>query len=81
MTQDELLLQLLQRLDEPAARYPGLDCYYTGKSPLAFLSPEAKTSACGSPDSAATPTCGLIGFAATSTSSLVWRTCCSATPT
>jgi hypothetical protein len=31
VTQDELLRQLLQRLDEPAARYPELDCYYTGK--------------------------------------------------
>lgn len=44
MTQDELLLQLLQRLDEPAARYADLDRYYTGKQPLAFLSPEAKVA-------------------------------------
>ena len=44
MTQDELLLQLLQRLDEPAARYAELDRYYRGQQPLAFLSPEAKTA-------------------------------------
>jgi hypothetical protein len=42
VTQDELLLTLLQRLDEPAARYAELDRYYTGTQPLAFLSPEAK---------------------------------------
>ena len=42
MNQDELLTQLLQRLDEPAARYAELDRYYQGKQPLAFLSPEAK---------------------------------------
>ena len=40
MTQDELL----QRLDEPAHRYAELDRYYTGRQPLAFLSPEAKTA-------------------------------------
>jgi hypothetical protein len=34
----------LQRLDEPAARYPELHRYYTAKQPLAFLSPEAKTA-------------------------------------
>ena len=39
MTQDELLQTLLQRLDEPAARYAELDRYYTGTQPLAFLSP------------------------------------------
>lgn len=39
---DDLLVSLLQRLDEPAARYSDLDRYYTGKQPLAFLSPEAK---------------------------------------
>ena len=44
MTQDELLLELLQRLDEPAARYAELDRYYQGKQPLAFLSPEAKAA-------------------------------------
>ena len=44
MTQDELLLQLMQRLDEPAARYAELDRYYTGTQPLAFLSPEAETA-------------------------------------
>ena len=44
MTQDELLTQLLQRLDEPAARYADLDRYYQGKQPLAFLSPEAKVA-------------------------------------
>lgn len=44
MTQDELLLQLMQKLDEPAARYNELDLYYTGRQPLAFLSPEAKTA-------------------------------------
>jgi Phage portal protein, SPP1 Gp6-like len=42
--QNELLTGLLQRLDEPAARYAQLDAYYTGKQPLAFLSPEAKTA-------------------------------------
>jgi len=42
MTQDELILQLMQRLDEPAARYSDLDRYYQGQQPLAFLSPEAK---------------------------------------
>ena len=44
MTQKDLLLQLLQRLNEPAARYADLDRYYTGKQPLAFLSPEAKVA-------------------------------------
>jgi Phage portal protein, SPP1 Gp6-like len=42
--QDELLIRLLQRLNEPAARYADLDRYYTGNQPLAFLSPEAKTA-------------------------------------
>ena len=37
-----LLRDLLQRLDQPAARYAELDRYYTGTQPLAFLSPEAK---------------------------------------
>lgn len=40
----ELLLRLLQKLDEPAARYADLDRYYTGSQPLAFLSPEAKVA-------------------------------------
>lgn len=44
MTQDELLTLLIQRLGEPLARYADLDRYYTGKQPLAFLSPEAKTA-------------------------------------
>jgi hypothetical protein len=39
-----LLRDLLQRLDQPAARYAELDRYYTGTQPLAFLSPEAKTA-------------------------------------
>ncbi|MFS0900289.1 phage portal protein [Mycolicibacterium litorale] len=42
--EDDLLLQLLQRLNEPAARFADLDRYYTGNQPLAFLSPEAKTA-------------------------------------
>ena len=41
MNQD-LLLRLLQRLDEPAAWFNELERYYTGTQPLAFLSPEAK---------------------------------------
>jgi Phage portal protein, SPP1 Gp6-like len=44
MTQDELLTMMIQRLNEPAARYADLDRYYTGNQPLAFLSPEAKTA-------------------------------------
>lgn len=40
----ELLLKLLQKLDEPLARYSLLDNYYTGNQPLAFLSPESKTA-------------------------------------
>lgn len=43
-TQTELLTNLLQRLNEPLARYADLDRYYTGTQPLAFLSPEAKTA-------------------------------------
>jgi len=43
-TQDELLTQLLRRLNEPVARYNDLDRYYEGRQPLAFLSPEAKTA-------------------------------------
>lgn len=44
MMQSDLLLQLLQRLNEPLARYADLDRYYTGNQPLAFLSPEAKVA-------------------------------------
>ncbi len=40
----EVLKQLLQRLNEPLARYADLDRYYEGTQPLAFLSPEAKTA-------------------------------------
>ncbi len=39
-----LLEDLLQRLNEPVARYVDLDRYYQGKQPLAFLSPEAKVA-------------------------------------
>lgn len=39
-----LLTTLMQRLDEPAARYNELGLYYRGEQPLAFLSPEAKTA-------------------------------------
>lgn len=38
----ELLTTLLQKIDEPAARYADLDRYYAGLQPLAFLSPEAR---------------------------------------
>lgn len=44
MTQDELLTKLIQRLNEPLARYADLDRYYEGRQPLAFLSPEARTA-------------------------------------
>ncbi|WP_059013973.1 phage portal protein [Mycobacterium sp. M26] len=44
MNQSDVLLALLQRLNEPLARYADLDRYYTGKQPLAFLSPEAKVA-------------------------------------
>lgn len=40
----DLLTTLLQRLDEPVARYTLLESYYAGKQPLAFLSPEAKAA-------------------------------------
>jgi hypothetical protein len=40
----DLLTTLLQKLDEPLARYTTLESYYTGKQPLAFLSPEAKAA-------------------------------------
>ncbi len=38
----ELLKAMLEKLDEPTARYTTLDQYYSGSQPLAFLSPEAK---------------------------------------
>ncbi|MFC5999348.1 phage portal protein [Quadrisphaera sp. GCM10027208] len=41
---NDLLTTLLQRLDEPAARYAELDRYYSGTQPLSFLAPEAKTA-------------------------------------
>ena len=44
MTRDELLTALIQRINEPLARYAELDRYYTGNQPLAYLSPEAKTA-------------------------------------
>lgn len=44
VAQSELLLKLLQKLDEPLARYSLLDMYYTGTQPLAYLSPESKTA-------------------------------------
>ena len=40
----QLLTTLLQKLDEPAARYADLERYYSGTQPLAFLSPEAQTA-------------------------------------
>lgn len=40
MTSD-LLTQLLQKLDEPQARFSLLDSYYAGESPLAYLAPAA----------------------------------------
>lgn len=44
MNRSDLLTLLLQRLNEPAARYADLNRYYTGRQPLAYLSPEAKTA-------------------------------------
>lgn len=44
VTKTDLLLKMLQKLDEPLARYSLLDKYYTGNQPLAFLSPESKTA-------------------------------------
>ena len=38
------LQTLLQKLDEPAARYAELDRYYTGTQALSFLSPEARVA-------------------------------------
>lgn len=39
---DDLLTTLLQKIDEPAARYADLDRYYTGTQQLAYLSPESR---------------------------------------
>ena len=39
---DDLLTSLLQRIDEPAAKYADLDRYYTGTQQLAYLSPESR---------------------------------------
>lgn len=44
MTDNTLLMNLMQKLDEPAARYAELELYFRGEQPLAFLSPEAKTA-------------------------------------
>jgi hypothetical protein len=44
MTDNSLSMNLLQSLDEPAARYHELDLYYRGEQPLAFLAPEAKAA-------------------------------------
>lgn len=38
----DVLTALLQKIDEPSARYADLDRYYAGLQPLAFLSPEAR---------------------------------------
>ena len=38
----DLLATLLQRIDEPAAKYADLDRYYAGRQPLAYLSPESR---------------------------------------
>lgn len=39
-----LLVDLLQRLNEPLARYADLDRYYEGRQPLAYLAPESKVA-------------------------------------
>ncbi len=44
ITKFDLLLKLLQKLDEPLARYSLCDSYYDGTQALAFLSPESKTA-------------------------------------
>lgn len=44
MTTDELLTKLIQKLNEPLARYAELDRYYEGRQALAFLAPEARTA-------------------------------------
>lgn len=41
---NETLTTLLQKLDEPVARYQRYDNYYRGEQPLAFLAPEARTA-------------------------------------
>ena len=41
---NDQLAQLLQKLDEPVARYSMLDRYYTGMQGAAFLSPESKVA-------------------------------------
>src|SRR5699024_12596806 len=38
----ELLNTLLQKLDEPTARFATLDRYYAGEQSLAFLAPDAR---------------------------------------
>src|SRR5699024_12440662 len=38
----ELLNTLLQKLDEPSARFAQLDKYYAGEQALAFLAPDSK---------------------------------------
>lgn len=43
-TDNPLLTELLQRLDEPAHHYAELDRYYEGCQPLAFLAPEARVA-------------------------------------
>jgi len=43
-TPKDFLHKLLQKLDEPLARYSLLDLYYTGNQPLAFLSPESRVA-------------------------------------
>ncbi|UCZ90445.1 phage portal protein [Gordonia sp. WA4-43] len=42
MTIPSLHTKLLQKIDEPLARYAVLDRYYRGEQPLAFLAPEAR---------------------------------------
>lgn len=44
ITPTDFLLKLVQKLDEPLAKYSTLDRYYTGSQPLAFLSPESKAA-------------------------------------
>ena len=39
---DKLLTTLMQKIEEPSARYADLDRYYTGTQPLAFLAPESR---------------------------------------
>lgn len=39
---NDLLTTLLQKIDEPAAKYADLDRYYSGTQPLAFLASEAR---------------------------------------